>query len=82
MLVDFYINTQQQASISANLEQLDNKSKIRDLLTLLIIVSSDFALDPEIDFNEFQTMLDTAKQKGKQSLHILIDEEEIELDFQ
>lgn len=50
----------------------------QNALTLIFIVSGDYQLDPELELEDFQGIIESSKESGKEAITFFINEEGLE----
>lgn len=81
MKFDFQINPKNHsASLNINAADVKNEKDLKDTLSLISIISADFYLDPELEIDQLEEIINKAKEE-KKSIEIIIDEDGIELEF-
>lgn len=50
----------------------------QDALTLIFIICADYQLDPELELEDFQGIIESSKESGKEGISFFISEDGLE----
>lgn len=68
----------QDAKLTFAFSELKELKDYQNALTLLFIVSADYQLDPEFEMEEFQEIIESSKESGKNNISFFISEDGLE----
>lgn len=82
MLVDIQIDEKSlNAIVTFKLTNFKNQKDFKDSLAIIMMVAGDFSLDPELELEDLQEIVDKGQQEQAQKLIFIISEDEIEAEL-
>lgn len=62
-------------------EDIQSQDHAKECLIILTMIAGDYALDPEIELEDFNSFVEKAKSEDKMALLFSINEDGLELEF-
>ena len=62
-------------------EEIQSEKDFKQIIALISIIAADYDLDPELEIDDLQGIIDKVKTEAKNSYSFLISEEGIEVDI-
>ncbi len=70
-----------EASITFKFEDYKAPKDFKDSLAIISMIAGDYSLDPELELEDFQQLIDQGKEAGKTSISFSVSEEGLEAEF-
>ena len=82
MNLDINLNPKEgSAELTFKLESISSDRNKLEVISILQIIASDFALDPELELEDINSILGKANNDSKKSITFFMDEEGLEVEL-
>lgn len=66
------------ATLNFKFSEFKELRSFQDALTLIFIICADYQLDPELELEDFQQIIESSKESGKEGISFYINEDGLE----